>query len=57
MNETVEKIDLFIKRDKLGKQVVKIIEEKGLKTDAEIEKLDEHKKFIKITEQLKNKFS
>ena len=56
-NETVEKIDLFTKRDELGRKIVKIIEERGLKEDSEIEALDEHKEFIKITEELKTKFN
>ena len=56
MNETSEKINLFIKRDELGRKIVKIIEERGLREDTEIEALDEHKEFVKITEQLRSKF-
>ena len=56
MNETVEKIELFKKRDKLSSRIMEIIREKNLKKDSEIEELEEHKEFVKVTNELKSKF-
>ena len=56
MEETVKKIDLFKKRDELGIKISKIIDDRKLTTDEEIESLDEHKEFIKIENELKALF-
>lgn len=56
MNETKEKIDLFTKRHVLGQRIVKIIDERGLKDDKDIEALEEHKEFIRVENELREKF-
>lgn len=56
MNETKEKIDLFTKRNVLGQKIVKIIDERGLKDDKDIEALEEHKEFIRVENELREKF-
>ena len=56
MEETSEKIYLFKKRDELGRKIVKIIDEKGLTKNCDIEALEEHKEFVKVEEELKKLF-
>ena len=57
MDETLEKIELFKKREKLGKRIAEIIEERDLQKDADIKSLNEYKEFIIITDELKSKFN
>ena len=57
MDETVEKIELFKKREKLGKRIAEIIEERDLQKDSDIKSLKEYKEFIIITDELKSKFN
>lgn len=57
MEETYEKIELFKKRGELGSKIAKIIEERHLKTDSEIEALEEHKEFVRVEELLRKLFN
>lgn len=57
MNETIQKIELFKKRDELKRKIATIIEEKDLKENKDVEALKEYKEFIKIENELKNLFN
>jgi hypothetical protein len=48
-----ETIDLFIKREKLGIKIAKIIKELKIKQDKDVQVLDEYKEFVLVTNQLK----
>lgn len=54
MDETVEKIQLYKKRDELGRKIVQIIDEQKLTNDAQIELLEEHKEFVQTEEKLRS---
>ena len=53
MNETSKKIELFKKRDELGRKMMEIAEEKGITDDAGLMELEEYKEFKKIENELK----
>jgi len=53
MNETVQKIVLFRKRDELGRKMMKVAEEKGITDDAGLVELEEYKEFKKVEDELK----
>jgi len=53
MDETYEKIELFKKRDELGRKMMKVAEEKGITDDAGLVELEEYKEFKKVEDELK----
>jgi len=53
MNETSQKIELFKKRDELGRIMMKAAEEKGITEDLELVELEKYKEFKKVEDELK----
>ena len=60
MNETIQKIDLYKEIEKKKEAISNIIESRKLKTNEEIENLEEYKEYLslikKINELYKQKY-